>query len=111
LDVYAKDYPAIKVLQQLRTVEIKLKHLFLELSSGGKAEVARSLDRANAYMKQQDSAFSPLSGDDLFTVQVVNGSKTIQFYRDQKNSKSLSVTVVEAPDFPPDITPNLWTNF
>ena len=111
LDVYAKHYPAIKALQQLRTVEIKLEHIYLELMAGGKAEVARSLDRANAYMKQQDSAFSPLSADDLFTVQTVNGNKTTQFYRDQKNGKSLSVTVVETPNVPPIIKSQLRTNF
>ena len=111
LDFYAKRYPTIKPLQQLRAVELKLEHLYLELSAGGKAEVARSLDRANSYMKQQDSAFSPLSEDDLFTVQTVNGSKSTQFYRDQKNGKSISVTIVEAPNVPPIIKSQLWTNF
>ena len=111
LDFYAKRYPTIKALQQLRAVESRLEHLYLELSAGGNAEVAQSLERANNYMKQQDSAFSPFSADDLFTVQTVNGSKTTQFYRDQKNGKSISVTVVEAPNAPPIIKSQLWTNF
>ena len=63
LDVYAKDYPTIKALQQLRAVAIKLEHLYLELSAGGKSEVTRSLELANSHMKQQDSAFSPLWTD------------------------------------------------
>jgi hypothetical protein len=103
---WADRYWYVKPLEQLRAIELKLKHLEETLREGRKTEIEAALDRVNAYLKETRPAVPALNINDYRSTQVsANGVPSIRFERYRPgDTANISVTVAFPRSAPPRVT-------
>ena len=85
---------------------MKLTYLEETIRAGGKTEVAKALDHANAYLKAKYPTMPPLVLNDyLRTMESVTGDKMLEFSRSiPGDPSSVAVRVTYPLSGPPQIT-------
>lgn len=82
LGMVGRFYKGVDELQQLYAIQQRLNRLMNETRLGGKGELGKILNLANAELKKQHPKAKPLSIADLRSVNIRrDGTKSVSFYR------------------------------
>ncbi len=104
LDLFAREHPDVRALQDLHAVSRRLQGLMFAVQAGGRASMDRLLAAANAKLVAREPQLAPLGLADVTHVgRAQDGTMTVRLVRRLEEDRHLVVTVTAPAEGQPSV--------